>query len=190
MAQITLQEFARGLRKVRLRRAIEPELARLAAEAEAAGKQNATTRLKVRSGRLRSSVRARVKVVPGGVDMTLSAGSRRVPYARLQDRGGAAHARRGRYLAIPLDEVRTAAGVARYASARDYPGKTHIRRSRSGHLIIWDSATGRPLYLLKDRVKVPASRFLSDAFESSVRRSRRRIQDMADRFQEEIDGAR
>lgn len=60
-------------------------------------------------------------------------------YATLQQYGGVVRAKRGKYLAIPQAAVKTPAGVPRYASPRNYPGKTFVMRDRLGRLWIVES---------------------------------------------------
>jgi len=120
--------------------------------------ENATTRPRSRSGSLRRSIAGRVvqtgrvvarvegvssqlslfgRTVQGSpLSAILSAGGRtggeNTVYARLQDQGGTIRPVRRKWLALPTPEVKTAAGVARYASPRDYPEPLRFRLIRDG----------------------------------------------------------
>lgn len=66
-----------------------------------------------------------------------------VPYAEIQELGGVVVPKRAKYLAIPMPAVKTASGVPRYASPRDYPGKTFVMRDRKGGLWIAEQAKAK-----------------------------------------------
>jgi len=145
--------------------------------AERAGKVNATRKLNVRSGRLRSSIRAEVR--PGFV-LALMAGSQKdVKYAALQEWGGTVKPKKSRHLAIPLPAARTAAGVSRYPSPRAVPGLFFLK-SKAGNLLLVqrDGDKIRPMYVLKDRVTVPARPYLRPALETARKSLIPELQDM------------
>lgn len=124
------------------------------------------TRLAVRSGNLRNAFWYEVKVLAGAKDVQgrlgfirSSMGGRAqanpLVYAWMHHRGGTIRAKRGGYLTIPLEAARTKAGVSR-GRARDFPN-TFVRRSRQGHLIIWQKQGKQivPLFVLKTYVRIP-----------------------------------
>jgi hypothetical protein len=90
----------------------------------------------------------------GGVTSSVLAGQK-LPYARIQEFGGTIRPVHAQYLAIPLDAVKTAGGVARFgprdASQAGYD--TFIRNN-----IIFGKRDGEvtPLFLLKKEVTIPA----------------------------------
>lgn len=151
---------------------LAPAVARLQAEMKKAlirasfiatkeAKLRATTGPKVRSGRLRASIRAFVR---RGPELVLQAGSGRVKYARTQEFGATIQAKRSRYLAIPLEAARTGAGVARWPGPRSVPGLFFIR-SKAGNplLVVRDGDGIRPMFALKERVTIKAQPFLRPA---------------------------
>ena len=74
------------------------------------------TRLRVRSGRLRSSVAARVETASDAVaelHLRAGGGTGNVRYARIHEYGGTILPIRGKGLAIPVGRSLTAAGVSR-----------------------------------------------------------------------------
>lgn len=79
------------------------------------------------------SIVRRVGTIAGLALRVFSAGNK---YATLQQYGGVVRAKRGKYLAIPQEAVKTPAGVPRYASPRNYPGKTFVMRDGRGRLWI------------------------------------------------------
>lgn len=88
-------------------------------------------------------------------------------YARVHEHDGTTiiRAKRGKYLTIPLDEAKTARGVAR-GKARDFLD-TFVRRSKAGNLIIFQDRADTivPLFVLKEQVSVkgrPALRPVGD----------------------------
>jgi phage gpG-like protein len=143
--------------------------------------------LHVRSGTLRRSI------VPGKVEQ-LSKGiigrvlvGQGIPYARIQEKGGTIKPVRAQYLAIPLDAVKTPAGVAKFGprQAEQFGWKTFIAK----HIIFGTkpgessaaSALGKafpdissaarsasitPLFALKKSVKIPARPFLRPAVQA------------------------
>jgi len=121
--------------------------------------------LRVRSGRLRSSIGSRVDTEEAGLVGRIGSGVRqgeRVRYATIQELGGTIRPRLKQFLTIPLDAAKTASGVAR-GKARDFDD-TFIQKSTSGNLIIFQNK-GRngivPLFALKKSVDIPASKYLS-----------------------------
>lgn len=119
-----------------------------------------------RSGMLQRSLKARVEGQGTLSGLRLRAFSSGVIYARLQELGGTIRPTGGRqFLAIPIADNLTPAGVARYPSAaglRDNgPLKTWVQRGKNGGLFIMGSKPGaeggKPLLLfaLRRQVYVP-----------------------------------
>lgn len=156
------QDLANDLGRVQaeLPRMVRQALTATALEAEAEARRNATTRLKVRTGRLRSSIQSSVDGDGDRVRVTLQAGQE-VPYARAQEFGAVITPRSARFLAIPVGPALTIAGVSRYASPRDVPG-LHFAR---GTL---QDAQGNVWYVLKRSVTIRGTRFLGDAVDKAV----------------------
>lgn len=125
--------------------------------------------LKVRSGRLRSSIGSSVYNDEGNITALIGSGVRqgnRVPYANIQETGGVIRPRIAKYLAIPLPAALTPAGVAR-KRPREY-ANTFVAKTGNGNLIIFQrnarkSAT--PLFVLKKSVTIPASHYLTITIE-------------------------
>lgn len=129
-------------------------------------------RLAVRSGRLRASFGAEVTGQGGQLQGRLGYlvpqqvgrdGADPLIYARVHEgwpnnrRSTTIRPRAARYLTVPLDAVKTAAGVAR-GRARDFED-TFVQRSRAGNLIIFQrQGDGQitPLFLLLPEVTIPA----------------------------------
>jgi hypothetical protein len=97
-------------------------------------------------------------------------------YAGILERGGVIKPKTAKALAIPMDRARTATGVARYESPKDYPRPlTFIRFKGKGRRIIGalyeteelakTRAVGlrglQAVYLLATSVRIPAFRWLS-----------------------------
>lgn len=79
------------------------------------------------------------------------------PYARLQEEGGTVTAK-GRMLAIPVGQARTAAGVTR-GNPRAWPeSDTFVGKTPGGHLAIMlrnRDGSADPIFLLRRQVTVP-----------------------------------
>jgi hypothetical protein len=149
----------------------------MALDAEARAKRLATTRMRVRTGRLRNEIRGDVVSTQQGVAVRLSVGlGRELAYARAQEEGATIVPRRGRFLAIPLPGALTSAGVLRARFARPgglravaslfavrRPGKRTLLAEKKGDGIL-------PLFVLHPGpVRIRGKHFLRDALES-VRR--------------------
>lgn len=152
--------------------ALRKDIATAALRAEARAKRNATTILRVRSGRLRASIRSLVEPgKDGGLDLKLSAGGGReggsteVVYARIHELGGTIRPVKRKFLAIPLPIARTPAGVSRYKTPRDVPD-LHVAQSKRGNLLLV-KPDGTPWYVLRKRVDIPARPYLRPALEEA-----------------------
>lgn len=121
--------------------------------------------LKVRSGRLRSSISAFTARTATGVEGTVGTN---VPYARIHEYGGEITPKKGQYLTIPLAAALTGAGVLR-KPARDWPD-TFVMRSKAGNLLIMQKRKGDdmiPLFVLKKRVNISEKRMFRSAVENN-----------------------
>lgn len=71
-----------------------------------------------------------------------------VIYVRMQELGGVIKPKNGRFLSIPLDAAKTAAGVARFSIRQfidQHPGETYFVRHNDGSLVlIWNKPTSAP----------------------------------------------
>ena len=148
---------------------LKKEITRAALLGERAAKLLLTGQpLNVRSGRLRASVQSEVKESEEGWDLALRAGggARDVRYARIHELGGVIRPVNAKFLAIPLPIARTAAGVSRYASPRHVPVPLRFARSRGGNPLLVESSgrnAGRPWYVLRKSVRMPARPYLAPA---------------------------
>ena len=123
MAEITIQEWRDRIEKLgagEFRRRLNQRLTRAALDTEARAKLNATSRPKVRSGRLRNSIRAFVLDEGRGPSIVLQAGGTsggagQVVYARVQEYGATIRAKGDGWLKIPVKggAALTKAGVHR-----------------------------------------------------------------------------
>jgi hypothetical protein len=125
------------------------------------------TKLRARSGHLRSSVGGRVT---GSKLSTLKAvmrvGGGRAGYARIQEKGGVVRPKKKRYLTVPLPAalrgktgtLRPKAKIRKVGDRYETGfGPTFIITGPSGHLIIMvrkENGTMVPLYVLKRSVKI------------------------------------
>lgn len=181
MPDVTLEEWARRLTTVapdEFRRRLTVELRALALRGEREAKLLAGSRLRVRSGRLRSSIRGDVIAEgEGRLSVRLSAGlERELEYARAQEEGATITPRRGRYLAIPLPGALTPAGVLRSRFVR--PGGLRAVASlfavrRPGRRTLLAEAKGDgilPMFVLHEGpVRIRGRHFLRDGLEAARR---------------------
>lgn len=151
-----------GLAKVVKRNA---KKAGLLGEREA--KLAATLEPRVRSGRLRSSIRHELRETSsGGLELVLRAGgggeSGIVNYAGIQEYGGTIRPTRAKNLAIPLDGALTGAGVPRWPGGpRGAPMELGLAMGiGKRRLFLVDRATGEPMYLLVKSVTVRGKHFM------------------------------
>ena len=141
-----------------------------ALDAEAEAKQNATTRLNVRTGRLRASIQGTVEQDGGGsFSIVLRAGTPdggRVPYARIHEEGGTIRPKRGRFLKIPVGPALTGAGVSRLPPGRNGDFR-FVPTPRGGVLVGRD---GKVWYVLRREVRIPARPYLAPALAAAAPR--------------------
>lgn len=150
---------------------------------ERAAKLNATTRPRVRTGRLRASIASSVTADAKGYRLSMSAGGvggrGEVNYARLQEEGGTVTAPGGGYLRIPLAPALTGAGVDRYPGPLRIvaPGLFRVVPLRGRLFLekVSGPGAGKFWYVLKKSVTVPATKFLSSAFEAGLPDVERRL---------------
>ena len=174
MVDIPLDVWAERIAKAgrgNLRRVLYREAGKVSQRAVGEGQKNVGSRMKVRSGRLWSSIRSEVKSTRGGVDIRLMAGGSsaggQVRYARIQEKGGTITPKRAKMLAIPLPLAKTPAGVSRYKSPRDVGGLVLIR-SGAGNLILLKPGVG-PYYVLKRKVTIKGKHYLRDAMREAAK---------------------
>ena len=120
--------------------------------------------LKVRSGRLRSSIGSLVMERMGELQGLVGSGVRqgnRVVYANIHETGGVITQKRVKWLTIPLQAALTPAGVPR-GKARDFEN-TFFAWSKAGNLILFQRSGNDviPLFVLKKQVRIPARRYMS-----------------------------
>jgi hypothetical protein len=198
MSTISMAEFEKRLAEMSPKgflRVMRNVAERVGLKAEARAKLNATGGAgpRVRTGRLRASIRYAVRPGASHIDVALSAGSGRagkpVKYARLQERGGTINAKPGRYLRIPLPPAKTGAGVDRYGGPlREIArGKFTVIKSRAGNLLLIDIASGTPWYLLRKSVTIPARPYLRPAIDTVVKRDLPSIFSSAIRAEMKVD---
>ncbi len=95
--------------------------------------------LATRTGALKRSLRSGVEG-SGLSDLRLRNVSAGVAYARVQEEGGEIRPQNGRYLTIPLDAAKTAAGVARFSARQfidSHPGETFFARKGDRLTLMW-----------------------------------------------------
>jgi len=172
-----------------LRKHVASELVKTAFRAEREAKLRVTgggsTRLNVRTGRLRASIAGRVNIEGDTIEVSLVAGgvspakkqkikSRTsspgaVRYARIHEEGGSIKAR-GKLLAIPIhSDLFTAGGKQRYAGPRDVPNLV-FAISKAGKPFLFDKfkGTSEAYYLLRERVDIPARPYLAPGLRTAA----------------------
>lgn len=149
-----------------LQGALKRAVALTALQAERVAKQNATTTLHARTGRLRNSIRTVIRQSPSMTELLLQAGGEggQVPYAGIHETGGVVVPVERKWLAIPLSIAKTAAGVSRYQTPRDVPGLHFVPGKRPDTAFL-SKADGKPWFILKKRVVIPARPYLLPALE-------------------------
>lgn len=101
-----------------------------------------------------------------------------VKYGRIHELGGTIRPKKGRFLAIPSDRIRTAAGVAR-ASPRDFPDAFFHRRGERLYLLRRVGGGGRLelLFTLVKRVKMPKRAYLAPALKKQTKNIEQQLGD-------------
>ncbi len=153
--------------------------------------------LKRRTGALARSMGWRVDKDKYGIpEGTIGSGATlktaRMTYADIHETGGTIRPRRSRMLAIPLKNAQTSAGVERF-TPRDVMGgltkynDSFIGKGKSGNLIIFGVIKGMakvkvvPLFLLKNKVEIPARRYMSITADQTKEQV---VNDIVDKIQE------
>jgi len=109
--------------------------------------------LKVRTGHLYRNVGMEIDPVKLSAIVGTGVGrAKPVIYANVQDEGATIR-KKGKFLTIPFPGV--------LGSAENYRGATRVIRSKKGTLTIVMKSDGRPLFSLKESVKIPASGWIS-----------------------------
>lgn len=127
--------------------------------------------LHVRTGHLRSSIKARIEQ---DQEKTTGIVGSDLRYAKMHEFGKQNHhSSSGKYLTIPLDAAKTASGVAR-GPARSFQG-TFLIKSKAGNLIIMGRPTPgassvKPLFVLKKSVNIPARPYMAPTIEENRER--------------------
>lgn len=181
---MTLDDFARRVDMLiagGLKQIVLTEMVATGKRAEAAGKLNATSRMRKRTGYLRNSIVGGGEIRGNDIVTYLRAGggARDVGYARIQEQGGTVRPGPGkRFLAMPVGPALTGAGVARFASPRDVPGLRFqsIRGGAMGLLVKDYAGRGKRKtgsrsevwYVLMRSATVPAHWYLRDARDEAA----------------------
>lgn len=108
-----------------------------------------------RTGALRRSITHSVKLLRG--QYQLEVGTKGSPYARILEKGGTIHAK-GKLLTIPLKGTK--------GTARQQEGAFFVT-SKKGNLLLARKKGKKgikPLFVLKEKVRIPAKRWLSKSF--------------------------
>lgn len=174
MTKRTLDDVSEQLEKLGkggLMDAIELVAIDYGLQAETQTKKLMTTVLKVRTGRLRNSVRQRVKRTKTKVIVTLQAGGKRVPYMMVHEFGsdGDITPKKGKYLRLPLPPAKTKAGVDR-RSGGSLRGDKDFRFVPAKYLkgnnpLLIHVPSGKPWYVLKKSVRIPPRPTISKAYQ-------------------------
>jgi len=161
-------EFARLLRR---------EMEETGLRMEAAGKLNARNRMKTPTGNLSRSIGHEVRGSGATLETSLRAGGRLagrgdVVYARIQELGGVVRPTRAKWLAIPTDSVKTAAGASRYASPRDYPKPLRFVFLLFGLAALVEDmpdGTMKARWWLKKKTTIRPKHYLRDAHQEAAK---------------------
>lgn len=171
----TFREVAARLNKAsrgEIAAVVSKEMRRASLQAEAKAKINATQRLRVRTGVLRSSITSTVTGTGLDAVLKLSAGGTVAPYARVQELGGIIYPRTAKMLAIPL--LPRLEGI----SPRNLnEPNTFILSARGGGVFIAQSNDSglTLLYKLVDHVTLRPRYYLRDAFREAIAELRVRL---------------
>lgn len=132
--------------------------------------------LKRRTGNAAASVRP-IPAEAEGNSVTGSVGSS-ARYLHFLFKGGTIRPRTAKYLAIPIGNALTPAGVPRYPSPRDAGKLIFIPRTRAGNTILARRKPGGgidPLFVLKKQVTIPPHDFLTEPKAKMVGQLRRAL---------------
>ena len=148
-----------------------------------------------RTGNLAKSMGFRVyRDDNGNLESQIGSGAtlqtNRMIYANILETGGIIRPVKARMLAIPIGEAKTPAGVARFKprqiTSSGYDS-SFIRRSQAGNLILFGAKKGMgktsitPLFLLKDKVKIPEFRYMATTVEQTQGQA---VNDIVDKIRE------
>ena len=140
---------------------------RMAAQAEAYAKGNATRKLRVRTGRLRSSLKGKPLLL-NRREFAISLSSD-VEYAPTHEFGATLTPKRSKFLTIPVKkELKTKAGAQRYPSARSVPGLTYAQTLK-GQPVLLHQLTGEVWYVLRQKVEIEERPFMRPALKRVVK---------------------
>lgn len=107
---------------------------------ETQGRDLASSRLKVRSRSLLTSIRADLMEQAGAFTIKFAAGGDyeglRVRYARLQEEGGTIRPVNAGALTIPQEPALTGPGIPKYPSASQAPRLALVKKTRAGGFIV------------------------------------------------------
>jgi phage gpG-like protein len=172
----TIQEWSHDLQdtaKSELWRTIRKEFTRAKVLVENEAKLNATTGPKVRSGRLRASIKS--EVIEGRDRIRLTVGAN-TPYAAIQEFGGRISG--NPYLAIPLAAARTMAGdiKAEFAGGwRGVPGVFVLQAGPKLFLVRRESGSLEFLAVLKRSVTLKGHKYLERAMVKTAKMTEKRL---------------
>jgi len=185
--------ISRYLKKIppHLYAAAKQELLKSAANVHSDVSDNATTKLHVRTGALKRSLRfnsrgSELNTLVSWVRAGSSSTAHDVPYAHIQEYGGTIRAKRayrgvqgGAYLNIPLPANKTGAGVTRQTAKQVFRNGGRIIKSRRGNYLVV-SKIGVPLFVLKKSVKIPPRLGMRKAAKDEAPRLLNRLRDAMD----------
>ena len=178
MAGKTVSDLLQGLRRAKSRdivAALHAITVKMAAQAEYYAKGNATRKLRVRTGRLRSSLKGKPLLI-NRREFAISLSSD-VEYAPTHEFGATLTPKRSKFLTIPVKkELKTKAGAQRYPSARSVPGLTYGKTAK-GQPVLVHQLTGDVWYVLSQKVDVEARPFMRPALKRVVKNMRPDIKD-------------
>ena len=172
MADKKLRDIADHLNKLgngALMDAVELVAVDYGLQAEEKTKKLMTTVLKVRSGRLRNSIRQKTTRKRSSITVNLQAGGKRLPYLMTHEEGRTKITpKKGKYLRIPLPPALTARGVDRMGagSLRNNPDFRFVpaKNLKGKNPLLIHVPSGKPWYFLKKSVRVPPRPTISVAF--------------------------
>lgn len=160
----------------RVRRAV----VKAAADAQAGAVDLARARLETRSGSLLRSISWRLETdTAGEVEAVVEAG-RGLGYSHEED--ATIRPTRAKMLRIPLPPALTGAGVDRYGTPLRVTGagQFHVRRGRSGRLLLFKNDTGEPWYLLHPGpIQQRGRHYLRDAGQEAAKALEARLERIA-----------